>query len=111
MRPRIALNDISVRIAIESDVPAISRLLRSLSHTYIVSPDAPDVGQFLATLTEPAISTFIGRSDVLYHVAIASLPELIGAAAISGNYKVEHLFVNPAYQRIGLGRRLWEHLR
>jgi hypothetical protein len=34
------------------DVPGISRPLRSLSHTYIVSPDDPDVDKFLATLTE-----------------------------------------------------------
>jgi|HubBroStandDraft_3_1064219.scaffolds.fasta_scaffold439248_2 GNAT superfamily N-acetyltransferase len=57
------------------------------------------------------MSKFIGRSDVLYLVALASSSELVGAAAISGNYKVEHLFVDPDYQRIGLGRRLWEQLR
>jgi GNAT superfamily N-acetyltransferase len=111
MKPPIALDDISVRIATDSDVPAISRLLRALSHTYIVSPDDPDVDKFLVTLTEPAISKFVGRSDVFYLVAITSPSELIGAAAISGNSEVEHLFVNPVFQHIGLGRRLWEELR
>jgi GNAT superfamily N-acetyltransferase len=111
MKPRSALNDISIRIAINSDVPGISRLLRSLSHTYIVSPDDPEVDKFFATLTEGAISTFIGRRDVVYLVAATSTTELVGAAAISGDERVEHLFVDPAYQGIGLGRRLWEDLR
>lgn len=111
MKSRVTSTHISIRSAVDTDVPGISRLLRSLSHTYIVSPDDPGVDKFLATLTEPAISQFIGRSDILYLVAITSSPELVGAAAISGNYKVEHLFVDPVYQGIGLGRRLWEHLR
>lgn len=35
----------------------------------------------------------------------------MGAAAISDNQNVEHLFVEPACQGAGLGRRLWEQLR
>jgi GNAT superfamily N-acetyltransferase len=111
MNPRTALNDISIRIATDSDISGISRLLRSLSHTYIVSPDNPEVDTFLATLKEDAIATFIRRPDVVYFVAIAPTAELIGAAAISGARSVEHLFVETGYQGIGLGRRLWEHLR
>lgn len=111
MKHRGALDDISIRIATDSDVPGISRLLRSLSHTYIVSPDDPEVDSFLATLTEGAISRFIDRRDVVYLVAATSTAELVGAAAISGHQNVEHLFVDPAYQGMGLGRRLWERLR
>jgi GNAT superfamily N-acetyltransferase len=76
-----------------------------------VSPDDPEVDKFFAALTEGAISTFIGRHDVVYLVAVRSTAELVGAAAISGDQRVEHLFVDVAYQGIGLGRRLWEHLR
>lgn len=111
MKCRSVLNDISIRIAIIGDVLGISLLLRSLSHTYIVSPDDPEVDKFLATLTEGAISAFIGRRDVVYFVAVTPTTELVGAAAISGAQQVEHLFVDSAYQGIGLGRRLWEHLR
>jgi GNAT superfamily N-acetyltransferase len=111
MKHRSALGDISIRIANSGDVSGISRLLRSLSHTYIVSPDDPQVDIFFATLTEGSISRFIERPDVVYLVAATSTPELVGAAAISGDEKVEHLFVDPAYQGIGLGRGLWEHLR
>jgi GNAT superfamily N-acetyltransferase len=111
MKHRSALEDISIRIATNSDAPGISRLLRSLSHTYIVAPDHPEVDKFFATLTESAISAFIGRHDVVYIVAAKPTAELVGAAAISGEETVEHLFVDPAYQGVGLGRRLWERLR
>ncbi len=111
MKHRRALHDISIRIAMNSDAAGISRLLRSLSHTYIVSPDHPEIDEFYATLTEDAISTFIGRRDVVYIVAARSVAELVGAASLSGEERIEHLFVDPAYQGIGLGRRLWEHLR
>lgn len=111
MKHRSALEDISIRIATNSDASGISRLLRSLSHTYIVSPDHPEADKFFATLTEGAISAFIARHDVLYIVAAKSTAELVGAAAISGEETVEHLFVDPAYQGVGLGRRLWERLR
>jgi GNAT superfamily N-acetyltransferase len=47
----------------------------------------------------------------VYLVAATSTTQLVGAAAMSGDQKVEHLFVDPAHQGIGLGRRLWEHLR
>jgi GNAT superfamily N-acetyltransferase len=111
VEPAVICNDIAIRSAVASDVPGISRLLGSLSHTYIVSPDDPGADKFPATLTEPSVLKFIGRSDVLYIVAITSSARLVGAAAMSGNCRVEHLFVDPAYQGIGLGRRLWEHLR
>jgi GNAT superfamily N-acetyltransferase len=110
MKHGSALNDVCIRVAIQSDVPGISRLLRSLSHTYIVSPDDPGVEAFLATLGEEAIAKFIERRDVVYRVAVTS-EALVGAAAISGDQRIEHLFVDPAYQGLGLGRRLWEQLR
>jgi GNAT superfamily N-acetyltransferase len=99
MKHGSASHQISIRSAVSGDASAISRLLRSLSHTYIVSPDDPEVDKFLATLSEGAILKFIERR------------ELAGAAAMSGGRRLAHLFVDPSYQGIGLGRDLWEHLR
>ena len=111
MKRRITLSDISIRVAVQGDVSDISRLLRSLSHSYLVSTEDSEVGPFFATLTEEATAAFVGRPDVMYLVARAATTELAGVAALGGNQRVEHLFVDPAYQGIGLGRRLWEHLR
>lgn len=66
--------------------------------------------EFLATLEVPAVAAFIARSDVMYVVA-ESGDALAGAAALRGHRSVEHLFVDVAYLRMGLGRRLWETLR
>jgi hypothetical protein len=43
-----------VRAATAADVGRISRLLRSWSHTYTLSPAGEGAEVFLATLTEPA---------------------------------------------------------
>jgi len=75
-----------------------------------VSPIGERAETFLATLEVPAIATFISRSDVMYIVA-ESGDDLAGVAALRDHRSVEHLFVDAAYQRIGLGRRLWENLR
>ena len=103
--------NISIRHASGSDARNISRLLRSLSHTYITSPGGAGAERFLATLTEEAIAAFIKRADVFYLIAESPTNELVGAAAMQGNRTVAHLFVSPHYQGRGLGRQLWESLR
>jgi GNAT superfamily N-acetyltransferase len=82
-----------------------------LSHTYIVAPEDPGVAEFLSTLDEVPLSNFIARADVGYLVAVNSRQALAGAAALSDSHRIEHLFVDPPYQGMGLGRRLWLRLR
>jgi GNAT superfamily N-acetyltransferase len=54
----------------------------------------------------------LARTDVGYLVAETSSEALLaGAAGMSDDGALLHLFVAPAYQRQGLGRRLWELLR
>ena len=48
---------------------------------------------------------------ILKKTAAIFWPEQRLEGSHSENQKVEHLFVDPGYQGIGLGRRLWEHLR
>jgi GNAT superfamily N-acetyltransferase len=112
MAEREVIADVSIRAAASADAPRISRLLQSLSYTYTEFPDGKGAEAFLATLSEPAIALFLARSDVTYLIAESrSGTALAGAAALRGNDVVAHLFVDPSYQGIGLGRRLWELLR
>ena len=104
------LDGIVIRAAAAADAPRVSRLLRSWSHTYTLSPMAEGAEAFLATLEVPAVAAFIVRSDVMYIVA-ESGEGFAGAAALRDHRSVEHLFVDAAYLGIGLGRRLWETLR
>jgi len=97
------LPNIAIRQATVSDAARISGLLRSLSHTYTISPDGAGAEPFLATLTETAIAAFILRADVFYLVAESATKDLVGAAAMQGNHTVAHLFVSPHYQGRGDG--------
>lgn len=106
----MGLEGIVIRAAAVADAPRVSRLLRSWSHTYTLSSLGEGTEEFLATLEVPAVAAFIARSDVMYIVA-ESGDMLAGAAALRDHRSVEHLFVDVAYLRIGLGRRLWETLR
>ena len=101
-----------IRVATSVDAQRISRLLRSLSHTFTLSPTGEGAEAFFATITEPAIAALIKRDDIVYLVA-ETVPDgkLAGAAAMRDNRVLCHLFVDPAYQGAGLGRRLWECLR
>jgi GNAT superfamily N-acetyltransferase len=112
MKQSHVLADVSIRGATGADAPRISGLLQSLSYTYTKFPDDKGAEAFLATLSEPAIALFLARSDVTYLIAESrSGTAIAGAAALRGNDVVAHLFVDPSYQGMGLGRRLWELLR
>jgi GNAT superfamily N-acetyltransferase len=112
MKQSHVLADVSIRDATGADSPRISGLLQSLSYTYTTFPDGKGAEAFLATLGEPAIALLLARSDVTYLIAESrSGTAIAGAAALRGNDLVAHLFVDPSYQGMGLGRRLWELLR
>ena len=99
------LEDIVIRAATATDAPRASRLLRSWSHTYTLSPTGEGAEALLATLEVPAVAAFIGRSDVMYIVAELG-EKLAGAAALqAGNRGVftVHSSVGavPIYERFG----------
>ena len=101
-----------IRSAIAADAPQISSLLNQLSYTYLLSPVLPGAEAFLNTIGEPFIRGLVSRSDIDYVVAEDPIIKaLAGAAGMTKNGVLHHLFVHPAYQRDGLGRRLWEFLR
>ncbi len=67
---------------------------------------------FLESISEPAISALIARSDIEYVVAKDAI---VGSLAAAGGMKNDgtlmHLFVETSHQHKGLGRKLWEFLR
>jgi GNAT superfamily N-acetyltransferase len=101
-----------IRFATTDDARQISALLKSLSYTYFKSPTPAEAEAFFNTISEPAIRTLVVRGDTEYVVAEASQVEVLaGAAGMRSDGMLVHLFVDPAYQGKGLGRRLWEFLR
>ena len=103
---------ITIRTATTDDAQRISALLNSLSCTYFKSPTPAEAEAFLATLSEEAIRALVSRNDTEYVVAEAAEGSaLAGAAGMRSDGTLVHLFVDPKYQRKGLGRRMWELLR
>lgn len=106
------MSEFLIRLAAPADAPAVSELLHSFSHTYLIAPTPGQSAAFFAAISETAIRSLIGRRDMTYIVAEApALAPLAGAAALRGDGLLFHLFVHSACQRQGLGRRLWECLR
>jgi len=74
-----------------------------------MSPTPAEAEAFLSTIGEPAIRVLVARVDLDYVVAEDPTGEALAAAAgMRRGGVLMHLFVHPAYQRQGLGRRLWE---
>ena len=101
-----------IRSATLADAEPISGLIKLFSYTYLVSPTPAETEAFLATLSAPAMRILLARRDIDYVVAEdPSIGVLAGVAGMRADGQLMHLFVHLDYQRRGLGRRLWEHLR
>jgi RimJ/RimL family protein N-acetyltransferase len=101
-----------LRPATLADAHSISRLLNQLSYTYLRAPTPAQALAFLETISEPAIRALLARTDVDYVVAEApAIGGLAGAAGMQAGGQLLHLFIHPAYQGHGWGRRLWQTLK
>ncbi len=85
-------------------------MLRSLAKTFIVhDTDVIAATTFLAENSAEGVQRFID-AGIVYHVA-----EIDGAVrgfvAMREQRHLYHLFVDQAWHRRGIARRLWEHAR
>ncbi len=99
-----------VRRATVADAQRISRLIRSLSGSFFLSPTATGAEPFLQSIGEQAIRGYISASNFSYHVAEAE-NEIVGLVALRDNSHLYHLFVSQDFQGKGLGRCLWQRVR
>ncbi len=99
-----------IRPATSADARRISELIHALSGPFTVSPTGEGAALFFASITEQAIRSYILADNFSYLVAEAG-NELAGVVAMRDNSHLYHLFVAPAFQGQGLGRRLWVTVR
>lgn len=99
-----------IRSATDADAAQISSLIRSLSGTFILSPDGSGAEPFLDSITEQAVRGYISASNFSYLVAEID-DELVGVVALRDNSHLYHLFVAQAHQDKGRGRSLWLAVR
>lgn len=99
----------SIRRATVEDAAAISALVASLSHYYLVEPEGQLPLWFRSTLTEDQFQRRIGSPAYDNYVYVID-DVLVGYIAIKEHHHVFHLFVAEQHQGQGLARQLWQHV-
>jgi GNAT superfamily N-acetyltransferase len=99
-----------IRSLIPDDIPAGAALLRRAAEEFILHESTPEDGAvFLVEQGEQAMRAFLATGYV-YHVAEID-DELAGFIAVRERSHVYSLYVDKAFHRRGVARRLWEAAR
>ncbi len=100
------MESLNIDPATAGDAQAISQLIISLAPHFLQDPQGTGAEAFLQTLTPAAIRKLIEAPNMRYCKAVMH-GRLAGVVALRDNAHLFHLFVDPAFQGRGLGRRLW----
>jgi GNAT superfamily N-acetyltransferase len=99
-----------IRSLVPDDIPALAALLRRAAQEFILHESTPEDGaRFLAEQGEEGMRAFVAKGFV-YHLAEID-GELAGFIAIRERSHVYSLYVDKAFHRRGVARRLWETAR
>lgn len=103
------LNTLIYRKANEKDARAITDLVAQFCTDFFVHPNGKGAEEFLESVSEKAEISYL--NDARYHYLLAlDQGELAGFIALRDMSHIFHLFVNPAYQGMGLARELWQRI-
>jgi ribosomal protein S18 acetylase RimI-like enzyme len=97
----------NIRPAKTQDAEALSALINSSAHHFLIDSSGRGAERFLEGITPQAILGYITSSNFYYLIAEDGT-NLAGAVALRDGRHLFHLFVAPAYQQRGLARALWE---
>lgn len=99
-----------IRKATLDDASAVSALILSLAHHFLLRNDGSDAEDFLRSLEPEAIARNIGAPELDYYVGTAA-GQLMGVIAVRHGTHLFHLFVGQRFQRGGVARALWSHVK
>lgn len=105
------MKTVSIRPAAVQDAAQISALISSVARYFTLHPQGLGAESFLVSMSADAISTYIQDPSFDYLVAWAADGSMAGAAALRSDNHLFHLFVAPAWQRIGVATRLWHEVQ
>jgi GNAT superfamily N-acetyltransferase len=104
-----------IRDATVSDAVAISALIQRVVHHFLIHPSGRGAEDFMASISPPAIATYLAQPDFRYLVTTiktaAGTDQVIGVAALRDQEHLYHLFVDPDWHRQGVAKRLWDALK
>lgn len=93
-----------------AEIPAAAALLRRAAEAFILPACSPaDAAAFLADQGEGKLRSRIAEGYV-YHVALEG-GDLAGFAGVRGRTHLYGMYVDAAWHRRGIARRLWECAR
>src|SRR5262249_47996193 len=96
-----------IRSGSPSDAEAIAGLIASFQSELTDDPSGAGAEEYLASVSVDAEREYLASARYRYLVAYAG-SQIAGFIAIRDGSHLFHLFVEPAHQRRGLARRLWE---
>lgn len=99
-----------IRKATLDDASAISALILSLAHHFLSQDDGSGAEGFLRSLEPEGIARNIAAPELDYYVCLAG-GQLMGVVAVRHGAHLFHLFVGQPFQRGGVARALWSHVK
>ncbi|WP_127556932.1 GNAT family N-acetyltransferase [Saccharospirillum alexandrii] len=100
----------SIRAAINVDVPAVSSLVKALAHYYLDGSGETLPSWLEDTLTHEAFLARLSDADYLNLVFEVS-GAIVGYISVKKPGHLYHLFVAEEFQGQGISRSLWEHVK
>ncbi|MDA8447409.1 GNAT family N-acetyltransferase [Paracidovorax valerianellae] len=110
MSKTVSDQSLCIRKATLDDTSAISGLILSLAHHFLLQADGSGAESFLRSLGPEGIARNIAAPELDYYVGSAG-GQLIGVVAVRNRMHLFHLFVDQPFQRGGVARALWAHVK
>ncbi|MDP1540215.1 MAG: GNAT family N-acetyltransferase [Moraxellaceae bacterium] len=102
--------NLAIQLAREADSEIIAELVQSVAHYCLSDPSGSGAEGFINSISQESISKYINSADFIYALCFIN-SKLAGVAALRNNTHIYHLFVNPDFHRLGIGRKLWQFLK
>jgi GNAT superfamily N-acetyltransferase len=99
-----------IRKATHADAPAISALILSLAHHFLLNADGSGAEAFVLALQPEGIERHIASPEIDYHVGMLG-DVLAGVVAVRRRTHLFHLFVDASFQKRGHAMTLWMHAK
>ena len=100
-------NNLELRHALEADAAAISELIYATSQLCCFAPERRCPDWYAASIQPAHIRQLLGSAQMAWLVAVSD-QSVVGVLAIGDSSYVKYFFVHPAFQKLGVGRRLWQ---
>ena len=100
-------NNPELRYALEADASAISELIYAASRACCFTPEQPCPDWYQSSIEPAHIRQLLGSAQMAWLVAVSD-KSLVGVLAIGDSSHVKYFFVHPAFQKLGVGRQLWQ---